>query len=81
MTGHEIGAALGVAALTAVAGDLTTRAGITAGTQDAFLAVAIGLARPAHPDLPAARPRPGAPSPSATATATESPVHYPLWVC
>ncbi|WP_416956310.1 MFS transporter [Nocardioides sp. T5] len=43
MTGHEIGAALGVAALTAVAGDLTTRAGITAGSQDAFLAVAVGL--------------------------------------
>jgi EmrB/QacA subfamily drug resistance transporter len=43
MTGHEIGAALGVAALTAVAGDLTTRAGIVTGTHDAFLAVAIGL--------------------------------------
>lgn len=44
MTGHEIGAALGVAALTAIAGDLTTQAGIVAGTQDAFLAIAIGLA-------------------------------------
>jgi EmrB/QacA subfamily drug resistance transporter len=44
MTGHEIGAALGVAALTAVAGDLTTQAGIVSGSQDAFLAVAIGLA-------------------------------------
>lgn len=43
MTGHEIGAALGVAALTAIAGDLTTRAGIVAGAQDAFLATAIGL--------------------------------------
>ncbi len=43
MTGHEIGAALGVAALTAVAGDLTTRAGIITGTHDAFWAVAIGL--------------------------------------
>jgi hypothetical protein len=43
MTGHEIGAALGVAALTAVAGDLTTAAGITSGSHDAFLAVAIGL--------------------------------------
>jgi EmrB/QacA subfamily drug resistance transporter len=43
MTGHEIGAALGVAALAAVAGDLTTRAGIITGTQDAFVAVAIGL--------------------------------------
>src|SRR5699024_5270450 len=38
MTGHEIGAALGVAALTAVAGDLTTRAGIVSGNHDAFLA-------------------------------------------
>lgn len=38
MTGHEIGAALGVAALTAVAGDLTTRAGIVDGTHDAFIA-------------------------------------------
>ncbi|MFP3712124.1 MFS transporter [Puerhibacterium sp. TATVAM-FAB25] len=44
MTGHEIGAALGVAALTAVAGDLTTSAGIVAGSQDAFITVAIGLA-------------------------------------
>lgn len=44
MTGHEIGAALGVAALTAIAGDLTTRAGIVDGTQDAFLAIAVGLA-------------------------------------
>jgi MFS family permease len=43
MTGHEVGAALGVAALTAVAGDLTTRSGIITGTHDAFLAVAIGL--------------------------------------
>lgn len=43
MTGHEIGAALGVAALTAVSGDLTTRAGIAAGSPDAFFAVAIGL--------------------------------------
>jgi MFS family permease len=43
MTGHEIGAALGVAALTAVAGDLTTRAGIITGTHDAYLAVVIGL--------------------------------------
>ena len=40
MTGHEIGAALGVAALTAVAGDLTTRAGLIDGYGDAFLAVA-----------------------------------------
>ena len=63
MTGHEIGAALAVAALTAVAGDRTTRAGIVTGTHDAFLAVAIGLVTlllpaallPAHdPDAPAA---------------------------
>jgi len=44
MTGHEIGAALGVAALTAVAGDLTTPAGIVSGAHDAFLAIAVGLA-------------------------------------
>lgn len=43
MTGHEIGAALGVAALAAIAGDLTTQDGIIAGTQDAFVAIAIGL--------------------------------------
>jgi EmrB/QacA subfamily drug resistance transporter len=63
MTGHEIGAALGVAALTAIGGDLTTTAGIVGGSQDAFLAVAVGLAAllvptaflPAHdPDAPAA---------------------------
>jgi MFS family permease len=44
MTGHEIGAALGVATLTAIAGDLTTQAGIVSGSHDAFLAIAIGLA-------------------------------------
>jgi EmrB/QacA subfamily drug resistance transporter len=43
MTGHEIGAALGVAALTAIAGDLTTQAGLVNGAQDAFIAIAIGL--------------------------------------
>jgi EmrB/QacA subfamily drug resistance transporter len=43
MTGHEIGAALGVAVLTAIAGDLTTRAGIVSGAPDAFVAIAIGL--------------------------------------
>jgi hypothetical protein len=43
MTGHEIGAALGVAALTAVGGDLTTRAGLVAGYPDAFVAVAVIL--------------------------------------
>ncbi len=40
MTGHEIGAALGVATLTAVGGDLTTRAGLVNGYDDAFLTVA-----------------------------------------
>jgi EmrB/QacA subfamily drug resistance transporter len=40
MTGHEIGAALGVATLTAVGGDLTTRAGLVEGYDDAFLTVA-----------------------------------------
>jgi hypothetical protein len=44
MTGHEIGAALGVAALTAVAGDLTSTAGLVAGFGDAFHAGAIALA-------------------------------------
>lgn len=44
MTGHEIGAALGVAGLTAIAGTLTTQAGIVTGTPDAFLAIAVGLA-------------------------------------
>ncbi len=51
MTGHEIGAALGVAALTAIGGDLTTRAGIIGGAQNAFLAVAIGLAALMLPTL------------------------------
>ncbi|KAE8763757.1 MFS transporter [Georgenia thermotolerans] len=36
MTGHEIGAALGVAALTAAAGDLLTSAGLVAGYARAF---------------------------------------------
>jgi hypothetical protein len=44
MTGHEIGAALGVAALTAVAGDLTTRAGLITGYGHAFTATAGVLA-------------------------------------
>ena len=43
MTGHEVGAALGVAALTAVAGDLTTRAGLVAGFGHAFHVAAIAL--------------------------------------
>jgi EmrB/QacA subfamily drug resistance transporter len=44
MTGHEVGAALGVAALTAIAGDLTTRAGLIAGYGHAFFATAGVLA-------------------------------------
>ena len=40
----RIGAALGVAAVTAVASDPHSRAGIVDGTHDAFIAVAIGLA-------------------------------------
>lgn len=40
MTGHEIGAALGVAALTAVAGDLATSAGLIDGYGPAFAAAA-----------------------------------------
>jgi EmrB/QacA subfamily drug resistance transporter len=44
MTGHEIGAALGVAALTAVAGDLATPAGLVDGYGRAFVAAAGVLA-------------------------------------
>jgi EmrB/QacA subfamily drug resistance transporter len=44
MTGHEIGAALGVAALTALAGDLVTRAGLVSGYERAFTATAGFLA-------------------------------------
>jgi hypothetical protein len=44
MTGHEIGAALGVAALTAVAGDLATSAGLVDGYGRAFVATAAVLA-------------------------------------
>ncbi|HET8664820.1 MAG TPA: MFS transporter [Nocardioides sp.] len=40
MTGHEVGAALGVATLTAVAGDLTTRAGLVDAYPHVFAAVA-----------------------------------------
>ena len=39
MTGHEVGAALGVALVTAVGGDLTTRDGLVAGHPDAFVAI------------------------------------------
>lgn len=44
MTGHEIGAAIGVAALTAVAGDLTSRTGLIDGYGAAFFATAGALA-------------------------------------
>jgi EmrB/QacA subfamily drug resistance transporter len=43
MTGHEIGAALGVAALTAIAGDLASRAGLVDGYGRAFTATAVVL--------------------------------------
>ena len=58
MTGHEVGAALGVAILTAVGGDLTTRSGLVAGAPEAFLAVAAGLAALLLPTflMPAADP-------------------------
>jgi EmrB/QacA subfamily drug resistance transporter len=44
MTGHEIGAALGVAALTAIAGNLATQAGLVDGYGRAFTATAGVLA-------------------------------------
>jgi MFS family permease len=43
MTGHEVGAALGVAALTAVAGDLATQAGLIHAFPRVFTAVAIAM--------------------------------------
>ncbi|MEZ0580959.1 MFS transporter [Nocardioides sp. MH1] len=43
MTGHEVGAALGVATLTAVAGDLTTRAGLLDSFPHVFQVVAIAM--------------------------------------
>lgn len=43
MTGHEIGAALGVATLTAVAGDLTTRAGLVDAYPHVFTVVSVSL--------------------------------------
>jgi EmrB/QacA subfamily drug resistance transporter len=64
MTGHEIGAAVGVAALTAIAGDLTVRAGLIAGYERAFTATAGILAAlfvvalvalPRHTPAPAGR--------------------------
>ena len=61
-TSHELGAALGVAVLAAIAataGDITTVTGIAAGCQDAFIAAAgIGtaLAAIALWSLPSVRP-------------------------
>jgi EmrB/QacA subfamily drug resistance transporter len=43
MTGHEVGAALGVASLTAIAGDLTTRAGLIQAYPQVFTAVAAAM--------------------------------------
>jgi predicted MFS family arabinose efflux permease len=63
MTGHEIGAALGVAALTAVAGDLTSRAGLITGYGHAFTATAGILAALfllTALAVPGGRPRTGA---------------------
>jgi EmrB/QacA subfamily drug resistance transporter len=66
-TSHEIGAALGVAVLSAVAlgaaGDTQTPAGFAGGYEDAFLVaafVAIGLALLALRVVPAVRPDPAA---------------------
>lgn len=43
MTGHEVGAALGVAGLTAIAGDLTTRSGLIDAFPTVFTAVAVAM--------------------------------------
>jgi EmrB/QacA subfamily drug resistance transporter len=43
MTGHEIGAALGVATLTAIAGDMTTRVGLLDAYPRVFTAVALAM--------------------------------------
>ncbi len=43
MTGHEVGAALGVASLTAIAGDLTTRAGLIDAYPTVFTAIALAM--------------------------------------
>lgn len=43
MTGHEVGAALGVASLTAIAGDLTTRAGLVDAYPRVFTVVALAM--------------------------------------
>ena len=43
MTGHEVGAALGVASLAAVAGDLTTRAGLLDAYPRVFITITIAM--------------------------------------
>jgi MFS family permease len=43
MTGHEVGAALGVASLTAIAGDLTTRTGLIHAYPTVFTAIAVAM--------------------------------------
>jgi hypothetical protein len=43
MTGHEVGAALGVATLTAIAGDLTTRTGLIDAYPTVFTAIAVAM--------------------------------------
>jgi EmrB/QacA subfamily drug resistance transporter len=43
MTGHEVGAALGVATLTAVAGDLTSRSGLVDGFPSALAAISVSM--------------------------------------
>jgi EmrB/QacA subfamily drug resistance transporter len=66
MTGHEVGAALGVAVLSAVAtgaGSLTSRAGVAAGFSSGFVAaavLAVLVAIVAQLRMPAARITPGA---------------------
>jgi sugar phosphate permease len=65
-TSHELGAALGVAILAAIAataGDLTTLAGIAGGYEDAFIAAtgfSVALAAVALWRVPAIRPQPDA---------------------
>jgi EmrB/QacA subfamily drug resistance transporter len=43
MTGHEVGAALGVASLTVVAGDLTSRAGLLEAYPRVFVAIGVAM--------------------------------------
>ncbi|HJQ88554.1 MAG TPA: MFS transporter [Propionibacteriaceae bacterium] len=43
MTGHEVGAAIGVASLTAIAGDLTTRTGLLEAYPRVFVAITVAM--------------------------------------